>query len=413
MMNYMKGLAAAGGLCLVVAAPASAQAPAGPSVAPSFGALLAQVEGAAPTLEIGPAEVRAAQGRAEQARARPNPTVRVEVENVLGSRPYGGFGSAETSVSGELPLELGGRRGARIAAARADVSAAQARAMRSRIDYLRDLALAYGEAEAAQAKERLAVEHLRLAHSDAATARILVENGREAELRAIQADSATAAAIAEVEEAASARTGALGRLSALAGDAQGYSAVAGGLLDRPESLRSDLRGGAPEVAVAAAEVDAFAARLRSERLRRRPDLNVGIGLRRFEQEGAFAAIAGVSATLPLFDRNRGNIAAARADVSAAEARLRQANLSAGADLRSATAQAEAAELRVEAAAAGEQASAEAYRLARIGYDGGRIPLAELLSTRRALVEARERQVDARLARVRAEAELARAQGMIR
>lgn len=418
MIKHERGRAAAGGLCLTLMALmqglAFAQAPAQPAarVAPPFGALVAQVEGGAPTLEIGSAEVRAAQGRAAQAGARPNPTVRVEVENFLGTRPYGGFGAAETTVSGELPLELGGKRGARVAAAQAEVVAAQARAGRSRIDYLRDLAVAYGEAEAAQAKERLAVEHLKLAQSDAQTAQILVENGREAQLRAIQADAATAAAIAEVEEAVSARAGALGRLSALAGSAEGYTAVVGGLLDRPEMLRSIMPGAQPAIAVATAERDALAAKVRSERVRRQPDLNVGVGLRRFEQEGAFAAIAGVSATIPLFDRNQGNVAAARAELSAAEARLRQASLTAQADFRSATAQAEAAESRVEAATAGERASAEAYRLARIGYDSGRIPLAELLTTRTALVEARERLVDARLARVRAEAELARAQGVV-
>ncbi|MGA9581668.1 MAG: TolC family protein [Allosphingosinicella sp.] len=418
MMKHERGLAAAGGLCLTLMAlmqgPAFAQAPARSAarVAPPFQVLVAQVEARAPTLEISSAEVRAAQGRAVQAGARPNPTVRVEVENFLGTRLYGGFGAAETTVSGELPLELGGKRSARIAAAQAEVVAAQSRAGRSRIDYLRDLAVAYGEAEAAQAKELLAVEHLKLAHADARTARILVENGREAQLRAIQADAATAAAIAEVEEAVATRAGAVGRLSALAGSAEGYTAVAGGLLDRPEMLRTAGPGAQPGIAVATAERNASAARVRAERVRRQPDLNVGFGLRRFEQEGAFAAVAGVSATIPLFDRNQGNVAAARAELSASEARLRQASFTAQADFRSATAQAEAAESRLEAATAGESASAEAYRLARIGYDSGRIPLAELLTTRTALVEARERLVDARLARVKAEAELARAQGVI-
>lgn len=403
------------GLLLAASAPCLAQDPAPPAgrVAPPYRVLVTQVDGAAPTLEVGAAEIRAAQGRAVQAGARPNPTVRVEVENFLGTRPYGGFGAAETTVSGELPVELGGKRGARVAAAQADVATAEARAGRSRTDYLRDLAIAYGEAEAAQAKERLAVEHLELARSDAQTARILVENGREAQLRAIQADAATAAAIADLEEAVSVRAGALGRLSALAGSSEGFTAVAGGLLDQPEMLRLPGPGAQPAVAVATAERAALAARVRAERLRRTPDLNVGLGVRRFEQEGALAAVAGVSATIPLFDRNRGNVAAARAELSAAEARLQQATLTARADFRAATAQAEAAETRLEAAIAGERASAEAYRLARIGYDSGRIALSELVATRSALVEARERLVDAKLARVRAEAELARAQGVIR
>ena len=382
-------------------------------VAPPFHVLVSQVESSAPTLEVGTAEVRAAQGRAIQASARPNPTVRVEVENFLGTRPYTGFGAAETTLSGELPLELGGKRGARVAAAETEVAAAQARAGRSRFDYLRDLAVAYGEAEAAQVRERLDRETLELARADARTARILVDNGREAELRAIQAEAGVQAAIAELEEASATRAGALARLSALAGAAEPYTAVTGGLLDQPPGLRGPVREGAQAaVAVAFAERNAAAARVRAEEVRRAPDLNVGAGIRRFEQEGAFAFVAGVSATIPLFDRNRGNIAAARADLSAAEARLRVASLTAQADYRAATAQAEAAGTRLEAAIASERASTEAYRLARIGYDSGRIALAEVLSTRRTLVEARERVLEARLARVRAEAELSRAQGAI-
>jgi outer membrane protein, heavy metal efflux system len=418
MRAYPLRLAAA--LCLGAVVPAAQalaqtalpQTVPAERVAPPFRVLVGEVEGSAPTLQVGTAEVRAAQGRAVQAGARPNPTVRVEVENFLGTRPYTGFGAAETTISGELPLELGGKRGARVAAAQAEVAAAQARAGRSRVDYLRDLAVAYGEAEAAQVRERLDRENLELARADARTARILVDNGREAELRAIQAEAGVQAALAELEEAAAARAAALARLSALAGAAEPYTAVAGGLLDQPAGLRGPMGGTQAAVAVASAERDAAAARIRTEEVRRRPDLNVGAGIRRFEQEGAFAFVAGVSATIPLFDRNRGNIAAARADLSAAEARLRVASLSAQADYRGAAAQAEAAETRLEAATASERASAEAYRLARIGYDSGRIALAEVLSTRRTLVEARERVLEARLARVRAEAELSRAQGAV-
>jgi outer membrane protein, heavy metal efflux system len=402
-------------LALAIAGPAAfAQipAPAAEHVAPPLDVLLG-TSTAAPVVAVGEAELRAAEGRAAQARARPNPTVRAEVENFLGTRPYTGFRSAETTVSGDLPLELGGKRRARIGAAEAEVSAARARAALSRTDYIRDLTLAYGEAEAAQLRERLEQEHLELARSDARTTRILVDNGREAELRAVQAEAAVQAAVAKREEAAAAKAVALARLAALTGSAATYTAVAGGLLDQGPARRATAAARHAFVAAATADRDAAAARIRAEQVRRQPDISVGIGVRRFEEQGAFAAIGGVSATIPLFDRNRGNVAAARAELSAAEARLQMATLTSQADLRAATAQADAAESRLLAAGAGERASAEAYRLARIGYDSGRIALSEVLSTRRAWVEARERTLDARLARVRASAELARAEGAVR
>jgi cobalt-zinc-cadmium efflux system outer membrane protein len=63
-----------------------------------------------------------------------------------------------------------------------------------------------------------------------------------------------------------------------------------------------------------------------------------------------------------------------------------------------------------AAQSAERAATEAYRLARTGYDAGRLPLLELTSARRALAEARGRTLDAQLDRVKAEAELARLAG---
>ena len=60
--------------------------------------------------------------------------------------------------------------------------------------------------------------------------------------------------------------------------------------------------------------------------------------------------------------------------------------------------------------AGEAAAAEAYRLARIGYEAGRLPLLELTAARRALAAARLQTLEARLARVRALAEAARLAG---
>jgi cobalt-zinc-cadmium efflux system outer membrane protein len=66
---------------------------------------------------------------------------------------------------------------------------------------------------------------------------------------------------------------------------------------------------------------------------------------------------------------------------------------------------------VKAARDGEAAAAEAYRLARIGYEGGKLPLLELLSARRALSEARAQSINALLERLRAEVELARLKGV--
>ena len=54
-----------------------------------------------------------AAARVKQARAWGNPTLGLEVENVLGSGVYADFGSAETTVALSQPLPVGGGRAAR------------------------------------------------------------------------------------------------------------------------------------------------------------------------------------------------------------------------------------------------------------------------------------------------------------
>jgi cobalt-zinc-cadmium efflux system outer membrane protein len=69
-------------------------------------------------------------------------------------------------------------------------------------------------------------------------------------------------------------------------------------------------------------------------------------------------------------------------------------------------------MRAQAADSGVAAAGEAYRLARIGFDAGRISLLELRSTRAALNASRAAAVDARIARVLAEIDLAGLEGRV-
>lgn len=395
---------------LLGAASLSAAGVAWAGPAPPFAALLAQARANAPRLAVAEAEVDQAEGLARQAGVRPNPVIGLEVENFAGSGPYEGLDFSETTASVSQTLELGGKRSARIDAGRAAVTAAQARGTAARAEFASQLAIAYAEAEAAAAKVAQAEETLAAAESDARTARELVDAGREAELRALQATAERDAALAEREEALATRSAAFLRLSALAGVAEVYDSVGESLLNRPLVAVSAGQAETPAVLAARAERDAASARARVEVRKAVPDVTVSAGLRRFAGDDATALVAGVSVPLPLFDKNRGATQAARAEVTEAEARLRQAELEASADLRTAQSQARSAAARVTAASSGETAASEAYRLARLGYEAGRIPLVEVTNARRTLAAARVRTLDARLAQVRAEADIARLTG---
>lgn len=382
--------------------------------APPFQALLAQAQATAPRLAEARANVARAEGLARQAGVLPNPVVGVEYENFAGSGPFRGASLSETTATVGQTLELGGKRSARVAAGRAEIEAARAQARRIQGEYAFDLAAGYAEAEASDRRLQLAREALTLAEDDARIATALVVAGREADLRRLQAQAAVQAARAGVAEAQAARALAFGNLTALAGAQAPITSIQVSLLDTSAPLfsgASPVANATAAFVAAQAEREATARRLQVERRRAIPDVTVSVGLRRFEEYDATALVAGVSVPLPLFDQNRGNIAAALADVTAAEARLNAARLEAEAAVRTSTARTAAADSRLTAARQGEGTAQQAYRLARIGYEAGKLPLAELVTARRTLTEARAQTIAAAVERISAQAALARLSGV--
>lgn len=382
--------------------------------APTYRALLEQAQASAPRLAEAKSDIARSEGLARQAAAHPNPTLGVEIENFSGSGPFRGTSLAETTAQLEQTVELGGKRSARMASGRADVDAARARSTQARADFAFDLADAYAQAEAAERRVELAGEAVALSEEDARVANALVKAGKEADLRAVQARAAVQAARAALDEARAASAAAFGKLTALAGSSRPLTAIASSLLDhadRSETIPQPDPRAAPSYLAAQAAREAAARRVRVERTRGVPDVAVSLGVRRLNGDDSTAMVGGVSVPLPVFDRNRGNISAAQAELAGAEARLNAARLDAEADTRSATARALAAHSRIAAARESEQAADEAYRLTRVGYQGGKLSLAELNAARRALTEARAQTLDARLERLSAEAMLARLQGV--
>lgn len=73
-----------------------------------------------PAVVAADAEVAAAEARARQAGYRSNPELSLEVENFAGTGELRGLRSTETTLAVNQRLDLGGRRSARVSAARAD-----------------------------------------------------------------------------------------------------------------------------------------------------------------------------------------------------------------------------------------------------------------------------------------------------
>ncbi|PZU79615.1 MAG: metal transporter [Sphingomonas sp.] len=385
----------------------------GSTPAPAFGQLLRDTTDA-PRQVVLDTEVQRAEGQLQQSRARPNPNISVYGENFGGSSPYAGFGRTETTIQYNHPFELPGKRSSRIAAGEAGVVAAQARGVEGRLGYAYDLARAYVAAEIAERRISVAEDEVEEAQADLRLARALVGAGKEARLRQLQAETELNTLEADLAGRQSDRTAALARLSALAGAETPFTGVSESLLAR---LAARPASGPPNplltatVRAAEAEREAAARRVTAQRRFAMPDVTAQIGVRRLEIDNATALVAGISLPLNLFDRNKGNIAAAEAELRGAEARLRGAELEAKASSGTALGLIRATEARVTAAERTLATANETYRLARVAYEAGKSPLIELLAARRGLGTARGVLVDAQSLRLDAYANFARLSGL--
>ena len=140
-----------------------------------------------------------------------------------------------------------------------------------------------------------------------------------------------------------------------------------------------------------------------------PDITASGGVRNFRESRDTAFIVGVSIPLPVFNRNQGNIAAARANGDAAEAQLAQTRLDARFSRRDAELMLAAANERVAALSGASLFQAnEAARVAELGYQQGKFTLIELIDAQEAQASANSKLIDAELDRARALAALGRA-----
>ena len=377
--------------------------------APSYESLLSRLNQMPATVQ-GVALAEAAEARVQQARALPNPTVSIEAENAYGTGPYKGFSNADSIVTLSQPLEIWGQRGARVRAARAEAGAAGLRGDLMRSDAAGRLAATYAEAEAALRRYELASEALALIEQDAKAVAAMVSEGREPNLRGVQARSEVANAKASLDEAEAYRDAALARLAGVSLVDSPLTDIGESLLDRVPSHPIDNEAAPLAVRIAQAEADASGRLIDVERKRALPQLSASVAQTRFRQAGDQAYNVGISLSIPLFDRNRGAIQAAYAEQRAAEAVLEAQRRDSEAARLGAVASLKASNSRARAADESVQAADEAYRLARIGFEAGRISQLELRSTRSTLIAARGSAVDARLSRVAAEIDLARLEG---
>ena len=297
-------------------------------------------------------------------------------------------------------LELAGQRGKRLAVAGEDLAAAAAdwRVDQQRLAFRVETAFVHAlhareVLRVAQADAQLAVEVL-----DYSERRL--ERGAATQIELNLARASAGRARRGVEKAFAAYRASRGRLAELAGLAPSAEPEPLGELTPPKRAREELAdllsvafAERAELAAAERQVKAAEAEVRFARAEGRPNLTVGGFARREESDDIVGVGLGLS--LPLFDRNRGGVAAAQAAHDRQRFAARALRLVVEREVHAAWAELEAA--RAAADHLEDQVLStleDNVQLLQGSFAAGRIGAVELVALRREFVAARREYLDA-------------------
>ena len=360
--------------------------PAGPL---TLDAALAFAAGGNFTLSAAGREVDASEGAVMQARVIPNPEIATLVEDTRRA-------SRTSTAQINVPIELGGKRSARIAAAERGREFAQASLGSIRADLRAAVIERFFSVLIAQERVKLAQGSLDIATRGTDVAAKRVAAGKVSPVEETKARVEQANVELELNEATAELQSARQALTALWGnDAPQFSEAQGNLdalpsRPAPEALRAALDE-SPDIVASRVEIERRQAVIGVERSRQYPDLTISVGAKRDNDANRNMAVIGVSIPLPLFDRNQGNLyeAIRRADKAQDEylaARIRLGNDLLVASNVLSVSRASAQTLKGTVLPAAEQA----YRAATIGFESGKFNYLDVLDAQRTLFQARIR-----------------------
>ncbi|CAN7512660.1 TolC family protein [Variovorax paradoxus] len=352
-----------------------------------------------------------------QAGAWPNPVFEAQVEDLR-------RGNRTTTLQLSQPIELGGKRAARVTAAERARDQAASALLARRSELRASVITLFFELLAAQERLRLAQDSVGLAEAATRAAANRVAAGKVSPLEESRARVAEAGIRVELLQAEGALRSARQQLAALWGNPNPRFTQADGALDRlpTDAAAADVEGrlsAAPVLRQARLEVERRQALSDLEQARRVPDVTVSLGAKRVPADegmgsgsGRNQVVVGLSVPLPIFDTNRGNVAEALSREEKARDELAAAELQLGADAARATerlrsARATALTLQREALPGAEAA----YKAAARGFELGKFSFLEALDAQRTLFQVRNQHLLAVAEAHRAAAELDRLLGI--
>ncbi|ACM33648.1 MULTISPECIES: TolC family protein [Diaphorobacter] len=250
-------------------------------------------------------EVQAMEAAEMQAGARPNPELGVLVEDTRNA-------TRTTTVQWAQPIELGGKRTARLTAAARAREQALVALQAKQAGLQAAVTSAFFELLGAQEQALLMQASLDLAHNASTIAGKRLQAGKVPPLELAKAQVAEAGVRAELLQARSELQLTRQRLSIFWGQTTPNFERADGNADALPAIPSDREVGermaqAAVLKVAQLDVARRQALTGIEQAKRIPDPTVTLGAKRAAELGRTQLVVGISVPLPILDNNQGNL----------------------------------------------------------------------------------------------------------
>jgi cobalt-zinc-cadmium efflux system outer membrane protein len=343
--------------------------------------------------------VQAADGQLLQAGTILNPILSAEVENFGGKGGNRGFDGSDTTMSLEQTIELGGKRVARRNSAVAGMKLAEWGRDTLRLAVIRETKDLFIDAQAAQEELALSQEAWQTAENIYQAVSNRVAAGKDSPVEDGKARTELALARLDMARAKSRVAVSRKALCAMWVDStpdftsvHGSLAVAGKI--PTVELLHEAMTHSPGWARWPDEILSAESALQRERSSRIPDLTIGVGLLQSQADDSRAFVASAGVELPIFDRKRGNVLTAQAELDRKHAEKEAAQTALRVELAAAhelltTMHKEALTIAQDALPAAEQAftAAQAY------YANGKTGYLDIQDARRLLIDTRRQKLE--------------------
>jgi len=337
-------------------------------------------------------ELEASDGGVQQAGALRNPELSATVEDTRSA-------TRMTTTTLAIPLELGGKRAARVSAAERSRDLARAQLAEARAKLRAGVISAYFSAVVAQERVRLASDSADLAARAADVVGKRVAAGKTSPVDATRARVDAANSRLELADAHAELSAAKQALASTWGaDTPHFDAVESDIGVAPARAPvADLLQqveAAPALVSSRIEIDRRRAVVGVERSKAVPDLVVTAGIKRDNEPGRTQAVIGISMPLPLFDRNQGAVHEASQRAEKAQDDYEATRVRFIAEVKQAAAQLATAQTSLQAIRDTVlPAAQQAYEASTTGFEAGKFGFLDVIDSQRALLQARARYLN--------------------